>query len=537
MNPIHHGHRRPSRLRTACLALATAALCAPLLLTAAGGPSAAEEGVDAPATAAAPAPRLHLSAPKRQVVYAEGKRLYTDLGVRMVAQGADLRLDLNRADYSSPIVVSRRDAAGGSTELGTDLTNSFNQLDRFVRLRFTPLKTSPKAKASYTRVRGACLGSVSERIRPDADPRSPYPTYCNYNPYSLGAVQGISDGYAASVLEPWGRMKGVPKGRYRVEVRVTKAWADALNMSATDRVRTTTVRIRSYEDCDRGCRRSVPRPPSDTPTPSASRPNAQRALDPAEVPADYPKPDLRALPAWGLQISGNGNYLQFSATVWNGGNSPLVVDGFRRGGKDLMDGYQYFFDADGQQLPDYARVGEFEWDPKPTHLHWHFRSFAAYSLLPVGHTPEAPDGHDDHHGVQSRKEAFCLANTDAVDLTGDGAQWNVENSDLATACGDHTSLSIREVLAAGWGDTYAQFRAGQSFNLKGLPNGCYNVWVEGNPILDHETGDRTLVESDYSNNTAKRRVCIGGKPGARKIRHLQQIGDVDENDRGEYYRR
>ena len=35
------------------------------------------------------------------------------------------------------------------------------------------------------------------------------------------------------------------------------------------------------------------------------------------------------------------------------------------------------------------------------------------------------------------KEAFCLANTDAVDLTVPNAAWNVENTDLVHRCGDH----------------------------------------------------------------------------------------------------
>jgi hypothetical protein len=205
-----------------------------------------------------------------------------------------------------------------------------------------------------------------------------------------------------------------------------------------------------------------------------------------------------------------------------------VVDGFRDG-PDNMDGYQYFFGPDGKQLPDYVHVGSFEWDPRPTHMHWHFKSFAAYSLLPLGQTPQ-PSGHaHDVGGVDSRKEAFCLANTDAVDLAAPGAAMNPDNTDLATACGDYTSLSTREVLAAGWGDTYAQFRAGQSFNLRNLANGCYNVWVEGNPVIDPATGARTLIESDTTNNQSHRRVCIGGYAGHRTIRSIQRIGLVDDS--------
>lgn len=218
----------------------------------------------------------------------------------------------------------------------------------------------------------------------------------------------------------------------------------------------------------------------------------------------------------------NGNFLQFSATVWNAGDSPLVVDGFRRPKQAYMDGYQYFFEPDGTQRPEYVAVGGFEWDPKPTHLHWHFQSFARYTLVPHGHDP---DHGDPGHHSKSRKEAFCLAPTDAVDLTVDGADVHTEEVDLGSACGDRDSRAIREVLQSGWGDTYAQFRAGQSFNLKSLPNGCYDVIVEGNPAI---AGSRILVESDYTNNVYKRKVCIGGKEGARKIRSIEPIGIVTE---------
>ena len=82
----------------------------------------------------------------------------------------------------------------------------------------------------------------------------------------------------------------------------------------------------------------------------AAQPNAQRPTGRAAVP-DVPKPDLRSLPAYGITI-GQGDtdapgkdYLAFSANVWNAGPAQLVVDGFRKPGNELMDAYQYFYDA------------------------------------------------------------------------------------------------------------------------------------------------------------------------------------------------
>ena len=53
--------------------------------------------------------------------------------------------------------------------------------------------------------------------------------------------------------------------------------------------------------------------------------------------------------------------------------------------------------------------------------------------------------------------------------------------DLGSVCGGYEIRSIREVLSAGWGDTYAQYRAGQSFPIKNLADGIYWVRVLANP--------------------------------------------------------
>ena len=153
------------------------------------------------------------------------------------------------------------------------------------------------------------------------------------------------------------------------------------------------------------------------------------------------------------------------------------------------------------------------WDPRPTHQHWHFEDFARYVMLKADRT----------EAVTSNKEAFCLANTDAVDETVPNAAWNPEPTDLATSCGDRNSLSIREVLASGWGDTYAQFRAGQSFDLRGLPNGTYYVAVMANP-------DGRLVESTTDDNVSLREVVIGGTTGHRTV-DVPQVGVIEEPSR------
>jgi hypothetical protein len=216
-----------------------------------------------------------------------------------------------------------------------------------------------------------------------------------------------------------------------------------------------------------------------------------------------PRPDLRSLPAWWINLSDEPDddldYLAFDATVWNAGTSPLVVDGFRRAGTGLMDAYQYFFDAAGKQV-GYTPAGTMEWDPRDGHNHWHFTDFAQYRLL----------DEQKRVAVGSGKEAFCLANTDAVDYTLPYAKWRPTNTDLGTSCGLRGSLAVRQVLDVGNGDTYAQYLPGQSFDITDLPNGIYYIEVAANP-------EGKLQESDTSNNVSHRKVVLGGVPGARTL--------------------
>lgn len=236
----------------------------------------------------------------------------------------------------------------------------------------------------------------------------------------------------------------------------------------------------------------------------ALQPLAKRPAGKPAVP-DVPKPDLRSLPAYGIVVTDGEkdipgkDYLAFSANVWNAGPAQLVVDGFRSPGKSKMDAYQYFYDAKGKQV-GYTPTGTMEWDPRPGHVHWHFTDFASYRLLKA----------DKKEAVRSGKEAFCLANTDAIDYTVKNANWHPYNTDLSTACGEESSISVREVLDVGSGDTYSQDLPGQSFDITDVPNGTYYIQVLANPA-------KRLKETSLDNNSALRKIVLGGKPDARTV--------------------
>jgi hypothetical protein len=212
-------------------------------------------------------------------------------------------------------------------------------------------------------------------------------------------------------------------------------------------------------------------------------------------------PDMRALPAHDLSIShqNNHDYLNFGATIWNAGSGPLVVEGFRGGDAEVMPATQFIY-QDGRPVSSQV-VGEFEFDHRPGHDHWHMADIAQYDLLDSTGT----------RVVLSDKQSFCLAPTDAIDLTLPGADWQPDTSSLWSACEGEDAIWLREVLPAGWGDTYYQSVAGQSFDITTLKNGQYRIRVTADPN-DH------LVETDYTNNVGLRTITLGGTPGHRTVK-------------------
>lgn len=488
---IHH--QSPRRKRWGFAALAAAALCAPLVATTATTPAAGAEPTD---------PTIDLVAPDKVTAYTYGRGIYSDLGFRLQVNDAPLEIWSQRAsDYLSlPTAVAKLP----SGDVALPEQDRIGQLKRFLRLRIVDLN-NPDAEP-IRRFRSPCLGESSERTSPDADIKNPYPRTCYYSSYALGAVSGIPAGWGASVFGYESRLRlGV--GKYQLTAWVTKGYADALGLSPAERSATTELTVLPEDDC-RGCRNDRTNPRL---TPNRNEPDPSGGIDSIEdLPVDTPTPDLRSLPAFSIQVNRKGTQLQFAANVWNAGNSPLVVDGFRRDGQDVMDAYQYFLDEDGNQVA-YQQVGTMIWHPAPSHNHWHFNDFATYELL----------NEDMTRAVRSGKESFCLANTDAVDLTGDGAAWEAYEEDLGSVCGGYELRSIREVLSAGWGDTYAQYRAGQSFPIKNLPDGIYYVRVLANP-------DNTLIETDTTNNESLRKVRLyTNRHGDRRVK-VAKVGVVDE---------
>lgn len=447
---------------------------------------------------------LHTAADKI-TVEKYGRSVYPNYGIYLEAGDEAFEVRANRADdYETPI-EARIVTSGGDIALPDGLMKNFRGLPKFTHLTIT----DSSGATIVDKFQRFCSTGEPVRIRPDAPDVSNYPSECPYNPFTLGAVFGVEAGFAMPAVEPYGRPLHIPLGRYQVHLEITDPYLSLLGLSAEETSADVTMRVVKGDTCvvgARGCKAGAGDDAVRAPQPRAHAPKGEPTLapDPSTVP------DLRSLPAYGIEIGKNG-FLKFAATVWNAGPSPLVVDGFRRPTEDVMDAYQYFYDADGNPA-GYAPAGAMEWDPRHGHTHWHFRDFARYRLLDA----------DMNNVVRSRKEAFCLANTDAVDYTVDGANWHPYNTDLHTSCGDYQSVSVREVLDAGSGDTYYQGLPGQSFNVNDLAPGIYYVAVEANP-------KGRMYEVDTANNNAYRKIRIGGQPGGTRTVKVFPVGMIDAN--------
>jgi hypothetical protein len=172
-----------------------------------------------------------------------------------------------------------------------------------------------------------------------------------------------------------------------------------------------------------------------------------------------------------------------------------------------MKAYQYFWQ--NGHIIGRLRAGTMGFDSKKGHNHWHFEQFAQYQLLNSAQQP----------AVRSHKVGFCIAPTDPVDLLEPNAVWQPSYLGFGAQCGSTTALWVQEMMPVGWGDTYFQSIAGQSFNITGVPNGTYYIQVTANPL-------KVLHESDTSNNVSLRQVILGGKPGHRTVR-VPAVNGID----------
>jgi len=475
-----------SRLRTALTAAALAAAC---LVPAASATAAA-----------AKPPTLRVFAASSSVKIEKFGRggVQVGVGAYLAALGGDFRLDVRRAGYRSPIGVSQ--VIGSSHRaLPASILHGWQGLSGFV----TYTVSSASKGVIATRTMSYCPNDWNRQRVDGSGPLTPrFPQFCGTNPFTLGSVWGIDHGWAAG-LDSVAPTVRLPIGTYTVKVALAPAYVDLFDVAPANASTTVTVHVVKPPPCPPSCggveahRATHLAPPRLPHVATVSNP------DPATMP------DLIPLPAWGMGIDRQGgrDYLDFGATVWDAGPAPMDVEGFRRPGTNIMDAFQYFF-RNGKPVGR-AKAGTLLYDSRPGHEHWHFQQFARYSLLSASKSQV----------VRSEKEGFCLAPTDAIDLTVPGALWDPYSIGLQGQCGDATSIWTRETLPAGWGDTYFQFLPGQSFDITDLKNGTYYVEVRANPL-------GAIHEVSTTNDVRLRKVDLGGTPGARTV-HVPAWNGID----------
>jgi hypothetical protein len=454
-----------------------------------------------PAPAQEPAPpSLRLLAARNKVTLNRyGLRVFLDMGVWVAASGADLRLAVSRPQYDEPVGIVQTDSEGALIrELPADVLDGWRGLRDFIGVSFRKASTGRLvAGGKFT----FCPNAYERQRADDSGPDAPiYPDACgsSYFPFLKGMVWGIEEGWAVSALggsefDDYGTPSlRVPEGRYRVTVRIDRPYAELFGMAPEDARVVLDVTVRDSDDPFAHAR-SV-QGQGEALAPEAGVPTVT-APDPSTLP------DLAALPLWNMHVSHRrrGDFLSFAASPWNAGPAPLVVEGFRRPGEDVMDAYQYFYDREGNAVGR-APVGTLEFHSGGGHNHWHFLQLVEFSVL----------DQDRNEVVLSKKQSFCLAPTDAVDLSVEGADYVPWSLRLSTRCGGSESIWVREVLAAGWADTYFQWVSGQAFNITTLPNGSYYVRLEMNPL-------GTLYDASPGNEIEDRLIHIGGKRGERTL--------------------
>lgn len=526
------------------------------LLVAVGGLSAAGFAAASAAAEKAP-PALKLVVPTAtqnvQRFAGEPVSLY-DLGVYAVAEKAVFEVrTLRGKSYRDPIKATVSIGEGANKKTTTLPSTLFKDVDHLNKF-FTYTITNKAGKTVKTGNLPFCPNSwTAARAVPDGAATSPYPQGCGNHPFAKGSVLGIQRGWSVPALGDFMNpmsFKGAD-GVYKMRILIRAPWRDALGLKKGESGGTLKLNVKTITDGGAGVGAGMASTSAATSHQHSTTAMAgmtatsgnlspqhakmelarQKSLGKANVPhtaaptktmsasavaAAGPKPDLRSLPAYQIALSrtdAEGNptkktYLNFGATVWNAGPSPLVVDGFRIKDTKEMTAYQYFYDNAGNEVGS-APAGGLQWDPREGHNHWHFKAFATYRLLDSTRTLTERSG----------KEAFCLAPTDSVNLNTANANWRPASTDLSTACGSESALSIREVLDTGWGDTYGQTLPGQSFDVTSLANGIYFIEVLANP-------DKKLVESNTGNNTALRKIKLGGKVGGKRTLKVYDVAGI-----------
>ncbi len=477
------------------LPVAAAGLLA--LATVAGTAAAGAPALGAATPAAAVGPVLKLERAQASIsVPRFGKQVYLDPGIWVDSLGATLRLNVRKTAYGRPLTITEQIATPFGTTRYRRLPHwtldGWNGLKNFAQLTVRNHAGDVVGRQKMT----FCPDSYDpERTGPGSPVKDRFPQQCAAgDPFGLGEVWGITRGWAVDPAENFGSVFKLALGTYKVTETIRPAFARLFHITARNATATVTVHVVKGGD-------GVGTRPRQGPAAGTPLPTLPKVATLTRAPRRA-LPDLVALPSWGINASNRKtglSYINFGATVWVGGQSRLDVEGFRKSGSNTMRAYQYFYRHG--HIVGRIRAGTMSFDSEHGHNHWHFEQFAKYVLLKA----------NKQVAVRSRKVGFCIAPTDAVNLLVKGADWQPGFLGFGGQCGSPTALWVQEQMPVGWGDTYFQSVAGQSFNITSLPNGTYYIEIIANP-------EHVLHEVTRSNDISLRKVIISGTAGHRHVR-------------------
>ena len=436
--------------------------------------------------------------------------LFIPSGVYIAATGGAFEIDATATSSGSAVLWQvTRDANGvhrirritpaGPVAIGDGLPAFFH-----ATLTDSSGKTVASSDAPF------CPSGGFGNARADATgPDKPsFPYFCG-SALTKRMVWGLDKGWATVLaidLPP----QNIPDGDYRMTLAIASTYRRQLGIPSSAGAATFDVTVTTETDPG-PCPAELPCPFARAATTGGPKAHTEgpyvrlaetQGTDGIHGVGAQGLPNLEALPAHDFSVENNPDdghdYLNFGATIWNGGSGPFVVEGFRSTSAEVMKATQFIY---RKGVPSSsAVVGEFEFDHREGHDHWHMEDVAQYDLL------------DSSGGrvVLSGKQSFCLAPTDPVDLLASGADWQPDRVGLWSSCAGEDAIWLREVLPAGWGDTYFQSVAGQSFDITNLPNGRYLIRVTTNPF-------HRFKETTFADNASVRAVDIGGVPGNRTI--------------------
>jgi hypothetical protein len=235
----------------------------------------------------------------------------------------------------------------------------------------------------------------------------------------------------------------------------------------------------------------------------------------AATPAPELRPDLvqRSPNDIGVRARGARFELGFESAVENHGSGPLLVVGNRSGAQVDMTADQIVERSDGSRVYE-REIGRLRYTRSPSHDHWHYLRFDRYELRRASdHALVRPD----------KKTGFCLG--DRYD-PGRSFPGKPEKPVLEGDCRKNApqSDSVREGISIGYGDDYPAYLEGQSIDITGLPAGEYE-------LVHRANGDRSVRESNYSNNASSVLLRIEWPRGPARKPNLDRLRACPQRDR------